>query len=367
MADRLHRITLILVTAVAIAGGAPSGAAFDHARLAQTARTKFILPKYSAFAAAIDQLSNALSTLCNQPSDTHLMAARRAYRTTIVAWGQVELISFGPIADSNRYERILFWPDRRGTGRRQIRRLLRNKDESATRAEDLARKSVAVQGLGALELILYGDTSDRLVKAGRRSHACRYTLAIAANMSNIVRRVRQNWRDDGTFAKLWRQPGPDNPIYLTPRETTHQLVKAFGQTLEVLRDRRIGPALGFGPTRRKKKPILWRSKLSLELFRANIAAAQGLLLDGGLADGYITHFKSSDAAKSNIESIATDFRIVLASIDELVRIRDPFAQDETSRGLVAIGFPLKGIRSRTEQLMSEAADLSLGFNASDGD
>ena len=245
--------------------------------------------------------------------------------------------------------------------------LLRKRDERATDPVRLADKSVAVQGLAALELLLHGKASAQLVDGERLGFACRYAHAITRNLTTIITNVRRDWNDEGAFTKIWLQPGEDNPAYLDARETTFELMKAIGQSLELLRDRRIAPAIGMGPTRRKKRPILWRSKLSATIFRANIAAVRDLLKTGGLGEAYLAHYKHSDEAASNIASLETDFNLTLDAVDQLVQDPDPFARKDIKRRLIAVGFPLKSLRTRATALISQAAGLSIGFNAADGD
>ena len=54
----------------------------------------------------------------------------------------------------NRFERILYYPDRKGLGLRQVQALLAEQDASVLAVGALEGKSVAVQGLGALEFVL---------------------------------------------------------------------------------------------------------------------------------------------------------------------------------------------------------------------
>ncbi len=72
---------------------------------------------------------------------------------------------------------MLFWPDRKGTGLKQVQAALASKDPTAADAAQLAGKSVAMQGLGALEFVLYGTGSEELATAGE-SYRCAYGAAI---------------------------------------------------------------------------------------------------------------------------------------------------------------------------------------------
>ena len=112
---------------------------------------RVIIPGYASLAAASGGLAVAMSGLCAAPSPAALAAARERFAGVVAAFSRVELFRFGPARESNRFERLFFWPDRRGRARRQVEALIARKDEAALEVAALRAKSVAVQGLLALE------------------------------------------------------------------------------------------------------------------------------------------------------------------------------------------------------------------------
>lgn len=334
-----------------------------------TAREKFIRPGYRAFAAAIDSLGKDLTSLCASPSQRSLVRAHRAFASAIRAWGKVEALTFGPVADDNRRERIFFWPDRRNLGQRQVLSLLKKQDASALEPGGLARKSVAVQGLGALEIVLHSEGSAQLAEQGAATFRCQYAQAIALNLATIAGEIQDGWAEGGTFSKLWLSAGPNNARYLSGKETTMELVKAFEDGLETVRDRRIAPVIGFGPNRlRREQPVLRLSKLSMPLILANIEGLRDLFEKGGLSAAYVRSYPGHEAEmKSNMASVMSEFGFALNAARRLAKDPDPFARKDIVQQLNPIGFPLKSIRTVGGGLLKEAAGLSMGFNASDGD
>lgn len=358
---------IITMCVVVPANAAPED--FKHRQLADTARVKFILPGYELLGQRLKSLKAAVGALCRAPTSKQLQLARNAYRKSISAWGNVEFIRFGPVTRQNRHERIFYWPDRKGRGRRQVLRLLASQDDSALKPENLARKSVAVQGLTALELVLFGKTSGELANGNPNSFTCRYATSIIDNVGNINLALLKEWQPDGEFEKIWRSPGPQNSVYLKPSEVSLELVKALDHGLENLRDRRIAPVLGFGKNRRRKsRPVLWRSKTSMILIHANIQGLYQLLFNGGLADAYITSKPyKGERAEDLMESIKSEFELTLGMSGKLAAEPDPFAREDILSRLVPIGFPLRNIRHNAVVEIKAAAGLAIGFNASDGD
>jgi hypothetical protein len=74
------------------------------------------------------------------------------------------------------------------------------------------------------------------------------------------------------------------------------------------------------------------------------------------------------------EGIAAKARLVaaeLASARDIVaasaRVPSPFDDAAVSRRLIAVGFPLKNARELAHEVLALTANLTLGFNSSDGD
>jgi len=353
----------------------PAGAApqdFNHRKLAETAKTQLIIPGYQRFGASLSDLRTSISQLCASPGQKALRATRDAYREVIAAWGRIEIINFGPVAEANRFDRIFYWPDRKGRGRRQVLRLLKVRPQNALSAISLAKKSIAVQGLTALEVVLFGKTSELLLKSSNRDYSCRYADAIVDNLSSINEAILEAWTSETGFARLWANPSQNNSIYLSDIETTLELVKALDIGIENVRDKRIGPILGFGPKRLKSRPILWRSKSSMALIHANIAGLHKLLFKAGLAEVFIeSRPDDNTVARYYMTSARKEFDMALDIAKELLAHPDPLpgrkVEAQIANRLSNIGFHLKKIRINNVPEIKRAAGLVVGFNASDGD
>ena len=139
---RVLACCVVGLVALSPAATSAAPAEFDHRKLAETARTRFIIPGYSQFGRRLNALKQAIAALCMSPSQPGLDEARASYRQTIAAWGRIEIISFGPVAEQNRFERILYWPDRKGRGSRQVRRLLAKKNRTPSRLAALRPKAL---------------------------------------------------------------------------------------------------------------------------------------------------------------------------------------------------------------------------------
>ena len=101
---------------------------------------------------------------------------------------------------------MLFWPDRKGIGLKQVQAALADKDATAADPATLAGKSVAMQGLGALEFVLFGTGAETLAATGD-AYRCAYGAAIAGNLETIAAELDDAWQAPDGFAALWAESG----------------------------------------------------------------------------------------------------------------------------------------------------------------
>src|SRR5262245_29297830 len=94
-------------------------ATFDHEGLAWRALEGHIRPLYADFANRAEALRLSLETACRRREANDGTVLTAAYRETLLAWSRVEHLRFGPIVDGNRFERVVYWPDRKKIGERQ--------------------------------------------------------------------------------------------------------------------------------------------------------------------------------------------------------------------------------------------------------
>ncbi|GAA4125940.1 imelysin family protein [Aminobacter aganoensis] len=322
----------------------------------------FIRPAYGRLIGATETLGKSMDTLCTAPSDGNLDAARQQFSKTTATWSEVEIIRFGPITEQNRLERILFWPDRKGTGLKQVQAALANKDATATDATRLARKSVAMQGLGALEFVLFGTGADELAGA-EGAYRCAYGKAISGNIGTIASDVEAAWRDDKGFAAQWTHPDAENPLYRNATEAITELLEVYVNGLELVRDVRVNGFLGEDATSDKPKQALyWRSQGTPAALGGNIAGMKALFdasqFGSLLPDDFQWVAQSIDFEFANAQNAAA---AVTGPIDAAL-------SDAEKRGkLNYFGVVTSGLSELFGTRLAGALGLTAGFSSLDGD
>ena len=342
---------------------AAAHAEVNHAAIARAALENYVRPGYAQFAESAAALDRSVAALCDKPSDAALEQTRRAFTASVGAWSLIEPVRFGPVEQEHRHERIFYWPDSKGLGTRQLREALAKHDESVTDAVALGGRSVALQGLPALEYLLYGDDADDLAAPGGSAFRCSFAKAVAENLVGLSREVADGWKDGAPYTQAYLHPAPDNAAYHTPKEVTLDLFKTFSTGIEGVRDQKLAKMLGVAPEQaRPKLAPFWRSGLSFANMAGNLNGVRTLFAEGGFAEIVRTESRGVE------ESILFDLGHAIETLRGIEQPVEEAVQDEATRAkLEALRVALKSAATTAGDMIARGADLSFGFNAMDGD
>lgn len=322
----------------------------------------FVLATYVSLVERSEALSAGMKTLCGEPSAQHAADAQAAFAATVDAWSRAEIVRVGPITEDNRLDRMLYFPDRKGIGLKQVQAAIANADQTATDTASLAQKSVAMQGLGALEFVLYGTGSEVLVTEDG-AYRCAYGAAIAGNVEAMAAGTLAGWQKPDGFAAIWKSPGATNPLYRDGTEAVTELVEIFVNGLEMIRDVRVKSFLDDKAEADKpKQAIYWRSGQTVASLAANIAAMRDLFDASGLREAL-----PEDQAWI-AESIDFEFGNAIRAAEAAEGPTADVLADPEKRGKLAyFALVTTSLSELFGTRLSGAFGLTAGFSSLDGD
>jgi predicted lipoprotein len=322
----------------------------------------FVRPAYAALHEKASAEAKAVKALCASPSQASLDAARADFSALVDAWSTIEIVQFGPIREDNRLERMLFWPDRKSIGLKQVQAALAARDPTAAEPATIAGKSVAMQGLGALEYILYGTGADALAGADG-AYRCAYGAAVAANIETMAADVDAAWMKPDGFAAIWRNPGPDNPVYRDGPEAVTDLLGVLIDGLELARDVRVKGFLGASPEAdRPKQAIFWRSGKTADSLAANLDGMDRLFTVSRVGEALSDDARwMAESTHIQLANGVADARAASGPIDAVLADPEKRAKLEHFRLVTSSLSGLVGTR------MTAEFGLTAGFSALDGD
>jgi len=321
----------------------------------------FVRPGYSALHTATRRMEAAIAPMCSEPSIEALDAAHDAFSELVEAWSEIEIIRFGPVVDDNRLERLLFFPDRRGIGLKQVQSVLISKDKSATAQESLINKSVALQGLTALEYLLYGSGADALATGD--TFRCAFAHAISGRLEAVSDQLENAWDAPDGITQRLVSPDAGNPDFRTYAEGMQALLGVFVNSSELIADTRLKPFIGADAESAKpKRALFWRSGLTGRAISANLRGLEKLYKTAGIER--LLPMSASRFGQSALFEME-NARQTIATLNQ------PLAQAVTnpnSHGSVNfIRIAIISIRDTFSGRIAAGLGLSAGFSSLDGD
>ncbi len=342
---------------------APALATPDFETAVTTVIERVVVPAHESFSDAATAQAITMERLCAQPGTGSLVDARAAFETLALAWSRIEMFRFGPARTENRFEKLFYWPDRKGRGLKQVQAILATEDETASAAKRLSQKSVAVQGLPALEFVLFGTGADALESGS--TFRCTYGQAIASVVADNATALLTGWTEADGFADAMRNAGSMESPYQSHQEAVQDLLRAASEQVQIVRDLKISASIGAGPEKAKpKRAPFWRSDLTMATMIANLDGVAALLSGGLVAllpEDEIRHasaldFEMSQARKTldGLKSTGSDWTALAG-------------QTEGHQKLSYTLIPLAGAIRVIAESFPAALGLTLGFNSLDGD
>lgn len=323
----------------------------------------YIRPAFAQLAVEAGALERDVAGLCAAPDGAGLDEARDRFRSTVLAYARAEFLRIGPLGSGDRMERLLFWPDRKGIALRQVQAALADTDPTAAAPETLRKKSVAMQGLVAVEYLLFGTGSDDL--AAGAAYRCSYAAAATALIAGLAGEIDAEWRDTGPagIAARLLAPTPAADDFRTETEVLEKLAATLIHGTETIRDQRIMPVLGAaqgGP--KPRSALFWRSGLAVPALAANFAGLHDFFVASRFPEAMAGPNEwVSNGALFEFQNAARAAALITDPIEQAVA--DP-AQVQALRYMVIITGSLDTLLGDN---LAAALGLSVGFSALDGD
>lgn len=325
-----------------------------------------VVPGYEALAVSTEALHGDGTAFCKAPDESSLEALRGSYHRAMDDWMAIQHIRFGPVETLMRGFRIQFWPDKSNALGKQLNRLLAERDRDALEPQRFQRASAALQGLPALERLLFdpGNHGSLLNGSDDAAFRCALIGAISGNLAEIAGALVAEWRDgDKAFAKTLDETGPDNAFFFDQREVSAKFFDAVIFAIQGVTREKLRRPLGKSLERAKpKRAESWRSARSLRnLSRTLEAAAQ-------VYDALSVLLPKDDTSAALDRGIRRSFDETLA---RLTRLRGPLTEavvsPERRIEVEALVADLTALQKTLTGPFAHQADLRVGFNSLDGD
>lgn len=327
--------------------------------------SKRIGSDYQALLKESETLASSTATFCEQPVD--LSPARTQWLRTMDAWQQVQWVRFGPILENNDDWKIQFWPDKKNIVARKVGQLLER--EQAIDAATLDKASVVVQGLTALELLLFDDNFSQRYgeNTPQAEKQCQLLRVTSEYLVTTVNRISEGWQDDD-FQSRWlatATTGSDS----TQVDAESQIVAAMLSQMEKVKLDKLGGPLGYKNRNRQPNGYFaesWRSHSSLANIQANLLALARVI---DAQDGYdLRRLLAHHGAAPLADQIQAQVNKCLSLLSDIDKPLSEAVMDSAYKPrLDALHQAVGELNSLLKSGLATALQIKLGFNSNDGD
>jgi predicted lipoprotein len=323
---------------------------------------ELVVPAYTQLAEDSSNLSEALKSYCAAPDTDGRLKVETQFHATMDAWQRAQIIQFGPIYEGKGPARFQFWPDKRGTGQRQLRQVLNNQDETVLPSGALAEKSVALGDLQALEYVLFNDPT---ITAAQDSFACRYAVAIARNQEMQTAEIVQMWAGNNGYREQVLSAAEGTDVFFDEKEAASRFLNDVAGAIDVVRLQKLDRPMGLTITgARPKRTENWRSQRSLRNIRLNIESVeQFLTVKDGFGDLLVAIGKETTA--TGTQELVSEILSDVAAFDQPLSVL--VGDLEARSDLESLLTKLRGLQSLVREQLAQDLGLVPGFNATDGD
>lgn len=360
------RIAPLLGLGLGLLAATPALAAPDYALLLAGATDGTMVAGYRAYQSAAARLEQSVQDFCAAPDAAGLDKVRAGYHAAMDGWQNVQWIGFGPVEAFHRGQRVQFWPDKKNAGDRQMLALIKDRKADSLDPHRIPFASVAVQGLPALEMLLFADAqTDKLLQAGAEETAfrCKLIGGIANNLARIGGELVQEWEKPDGFAATLKSIGAVSGPYADTRQAASQMFNALHGELSAIAEIKLSYAMGANAGEaRPSRAESWRSKRSARNIELNLQALRATFVAAIVP---VLAAEGKAAAGERFLKTLDDSRAALAKLS--APLEDEMTNPEGWARANAVKAKVKATALVLETDIANALDLQVGFNALDGD
>ncbi|MCK5813661.1 MAG: imelysin family protein [Cocleimonas sp.] len=343
-------LTLVLLTFSSITTAA------DWSQANLSIINKFAIPSYQTLQKSADQLIKSSHSFCATINDDNFKALKSNFHRTMDAWQTVQILRSGPAMENMRSYRLEMWPDRSNAATKHLRKLQKEADPASLKAEKFAKASTAIQGLSAMERVLYakGVKVADFSTDNKANFKCHLLQAMSLNIQTISNELLHAWQHD--YRDLLTQPSKENAVFETDKSVSAQFLNDLNTQLQVVLTQKFKRPLDHNRLRLTRAES-WRSQRSLRNIALNISASKQLY-DIGFAS------QISDKKMLKKQQSLFDQAIEQAKLLEMpMKIAHAEHLEKLQQWIKAIS----ALKSSINSELPVAIDIPLGFNSLDGD
>jgi predicted lipoprotein len=319
------------------------------------------------FCALLSASNSASNSTSNSPSSADLVTLQQDWQRFNGAWQQIQWLKVGAVVEDDRLLRIQLWPDENDAVSRGVDALIA--EQFVITAEYVSGENLGAQGIPALEYLLFSEvSSDSLLTATDRQKRCEVSSAIAENLLNMSTDITADWQPTGGNYRAEFVAGTGD--FTSVKNTLEELTTNWLQHIEIVEDTKLNEVLGASSPGKSRDAEHHLSDNSLTSIGINIHSFLSIYTnDDGLGfDSILGDFLEQTTIN---QEITTSLTTIVAQIEQINQNFDSYktmlADAAGREALTDLVAEMRVLIDLIDVTFTQALDLNLGFNSSDGD
>jgi predicted lipoprotein len=334
---------------------------------------KHIIPRYAAMQTEAQTLKDSADVFCallsasTSPSNADLITLQQSWQRFNGAWQQIQWLKVGAVVEDDRLLRIQLWPDENDAVSRGVDALIA--EQFMITAQYVSGENLGAQGIPALEYLLFSEaSSDSLLTATDRQKRCEVSSAIAQNLLNMSTDITADWQATGGNYRAEFVAGTGD--FTSVKNALEELTTNWLQHIEIVEDTKLNEVLGASSPGKARDAEHHLSDNSLASISINIHSFLSIYTnDDGLGfDSILVDFLEQQTINQEITASLTT---IVAQIEQINQNFDSYktmlADAAGREALTSLVAEMRVLIDLIDITFTQALDLNLGFNSSDGD
>ena len=271
-----------------------------------------VIPTYQQLVTEAGELSKAVNTFVETPTDETLKAAQNAWIAARSPWEQSEAFAFGP-AESLGYDGDLDdWP----VNETDVVAVVNSNEELTP--ESVKKLQTTQKGFHTIEYLLFGlDNNKTAQDFSERELELVKVLTVAFNESanNLVKSWQEGVAGNPPYREVLATAGKDNnPAYPTQQAAVEEILQGMLGCLDEVANEKIGKPL------ETKDALTFESRFSqssLKDFENNLKSVENAYLGKATETGTSDNSLSALVAKANPEldqKVKTELKAAMEAV-----------------------------------------------------
>ena len=359
-----------VVTVPVVVNPAPTITLDDQFALYLTDLTdRHIIPSYADMQTEAQEMKDSTDVFCTltSPTNPDLVTLQQNWQGFNSAWQHIQWLKVGAVVEDDRLLRIQLWPDENDAVSRGVDDLIA--EQFVITAQYLSGENLGAQGIPALEYLLFPEaSSDSLLTATNRQKRCEVSSAIAQNLLDMSTDITADWQAAGGNYRAEFVAGTGD--FTSVKNVMEELTTNWLQHIEIVEDTKLHEVLGVASPGNFRDAEHYLSDKSLTSIGINIHSFlsiytndDGLGFDSILVD-FLEQQSINEELTTSINTIVTQIELINQNFDSYQAMLADATGREALTNLVA---EMRVLIDLIDITFTQALDLNLGFNSSDGD